>query len=223
MLASRLSPFIRVVRLARASLAKSWKSHHRKHHQTYVTNFNAAREQYAEAETKKDHAKMLSLQSAIKFNGGGHVNHSIFWTNLAPSNQGGGGEPEGKLRKALDLEFGSFDAFKKTMAAKSVARLGARNWGWLGFSPESSAWVSVRLPIKIRASRRAMCRCWALMCGNTRTICSTRMCVRTTSMPFWDVVNWKNVEERYLAAEEGCWCKLHARSVLDASEDGTVF
>lgn len=109
--------------------------HHQKHHQTYVNNYNAALEQHAEAEAKGDHAKMLSLQGALKFNGGGHVNHSIFWTNLAPTNQGGGGEPEGELRKALDAEFGSFENFKKTLSAKSAGVQGS-GWGWLGYSKE---------------------------------------------------------------------------------------
>ena len=58
--------------------------HHSKHHNTYVTNFNAAMEKYAEAEQKGDVAGMIALQGAIKFNGGGHVNHPIFWKNLAP-------------------------------------------------------------------------------------------------------------------------------------------
>ena len=71
--------------------------HHSKHHNTYVTNFNAAMEQYQEAEAKNDVAKMIQLQGAIKFNGGGHVNHSIFWTNLAPPSQGGGAPPTGEL------------------------------------------------------------------------------------------------------------------------------
>ncbi|CEG50404.1 superoxide dismutase [Plasmopara halstedii] len=96
--------------------------HHQKHHQAYVNNYNAALEQYDEAESKGDHAKLLGLLQALKFNGGGHVNHSIFWTNLAPKGQGGGSEPEGELRKAIDQTFGSFDVFKKNMAAKSAGR-----------------------------------------------------------------------------------------------------
>ena len=69
--------------------------HHSKHHNTYVTNFNAAMEKYAEAEQKGDIAGMIALQGAIKFNGGGHVNHSIFWKNLAPP--GECAPPEGEL------------------------------------------------------------------------------------------------------------------------------
>jgi Fe-Mn family superoxide dismutase len=110
--------------------------HHQKHHNTYVTNYNAALEQFAEAELKGDHAKMIALQPALRFNGGGHVNHSIFWTNLAPKSQGGGGEPEGELLSSITEEFGSFENFKKTMATKSAAVQGS-GWGWLGYSKES--------------------------------------------------------------------------------------
>ncbi len=63
--------------------------HYNKHHKAYVTNLNAALEQYAEAEAKSDLATQVALQQAIRFNGGGHINHSIFWTNLAPKGQGG--------------------------------------------------------------------------------------------------------------------------------------
>src|ERR1700733_8238248 len=64
--------------------------HYNKHHAGYVANLNKALGEYEEAEGKKELAAMIALQSAIKFNGGGHVNHSIFWTNLAPKNNGGG-------------------------------------------------------------------------------------------------------------------------------------
>ena len=74
-----------------------------------MTNYNACLEQYADAEAKGDTAAMIALQGAIKFNGGGHVNHSIFWSNLAPPAQGGGGAPEGDLATLIDAEFGSFD------------------------------------------------------------------------------------------------------------------
>jgi len=65
--------------------AEIMELHHKKHHATYVNNLNAALEKYSGAQAKNDVATMISLQGAIKFNGGGHVNHSIFWTNLAPT------------------------------------------------------------------------------------------------------------------------------------------
>lgn len=110
--------------------------HHQKHHQAYVTNYNLALEQYAEADQKGDHAKLIALQPALRFNGGGHINHSIFWTNLAPPNQGGGGEPDGEIRAAIEAEFGDFEAFKKTFSAKTAAVQGS-GWGWLGYSKEN--------------------------------------------------------------------------------------
>ena len=78
-----------------------------------MTNYNACLEQYADAEAKGDTAAMIALQGAIKFNGGGHVNHSIFWSNLAPPAQGGGGAPEGDLATMIDAEFGSFDVRRR--------------------------------------------------------------------------------------------------------------
>ena len=72
--------------------------HHNKHHQTYVNGFNTASEQLASAESKGDIQAQIALQPLINFHGGGHLNHSLFWENLAPSKNGGGGEPAGKLK-----------------------------------------------------------------------------------------------------------------------------
>lgn len=72
--------------------------HHQGHHKTYVTGFNNATEQLAEAQAKNDVKTSVQLQPLINFNGGGHINHSLFWENLAPASAGGGGEPSGALR-----------------------------------------------------------------------------------------------------------------------------
>ena len=114
------------------------KIHHTKHHQAYVTNLNVSLEKYQKAEAAGNVAEMISLQvctsmqkpllshsnnmpinmqGAIRFNGGGHVNHSIFWQNLAPAGRGGGGEPTGALKSAIDARFGSFAALKTQMNA----------------------------------------------------------------------------------------------------------
>lgn len=107
--------------------------HHTKHHNTYVTNLNATLEQYADAEAKNDYTKMIALQGALKFNGGGHINHSLFWTNMAPPTAGGGGAPEGELAAAINESFGSFEKFQATFAAQSAAVQGS-GWGWLGLN-----------------------------------------------------------------------------------------
>lgn len=71
--------------------------HHSKHHQTYVNGFNAATEALAEAQAKNDPKAAAAQAPLLNFHGGGHVNHSLFWENLAPNGKGGGGEPTGKL------------------------------------------------------------------------------------------------------------------------------
>src|SRR5581483_6970920 len=80
--------------------------HYTKHHKAYVTNLNKALEQYAEAQLRNDLAAMIALEPAIRFNGGGHINHSIFWTNLAPVSKGGGTPPKGPLTDAINAHFG---------------------------------------------------------------------------------------------------------------------
>jgi Fe-Mn family superoxide dismutase len=111
--------------------AEIMELHYSKHHKAYVTNLNAALEKYLEAEKKNDIAQMISLQSAIKFNGGGHVNHSIFWTILAPQNKCSGA-PEGALAGMITKDFGSFEAFKEKFTAATVGIQGS-GWGWLGY------------------------------------------------------------------------------------------
>lgn len=104
------------------------KLHHQKHHQTYVNGLNAAKEKY---EKSTDVKEQISLQAAIKFNGGGHINHSLFWKNLAPA--GPTNQPKGALKDAIERDFGSVDAFKKEMNEKTAAIQGS-GWGWLGYN-----------------------------------------------------------------------------------------
>ncbi|KAL5287674.1 SOD2 family protein [Megaselia abdita] len=106
--------------------------HHTKHHQTYVNNLNAAEEQLKDASSKSDVTKIISLQGALKFNGGGHINHSIFWQNLSPNRS----DPSADLKKALEAQWGSFDNFKKEMSALTVAVQGS-GWGWLGYNKKT--------------------------------------------------------------------------------------
>lgn len=112
--------------------AEIMELHYSKHHKAYVTNLNTALEKYHEAETKNDVSQMISLQAAIKFNGGGHINHSIFWTILCPLSKAQEG-PKGELAKMIDRDFGSFDQFKEKLTNASVAIQGS-GWGWLGYN-----------------------------------------------------------------------------------------
>lgn len=82
--------------------------HHSKHHNAYVTNYNAAKDQLDEAVAKDDTNKIISLQGALRFNGGGHINHSIFWKNLSPDKS----EPSEGLKQAIIRDFKSIDNLK---------------------------------------------------------------------------------------------------------------
>ncbi|KAI8439259.1 hypothetical protein MSG28_013096 [Choristoneura fumiferana] len=106
--------------------------HHSKHHATYVANLNAAEEKLAAAQAKAaDTDTVLSLLSSVKFNGGGHVNHSILWQNLTPCKT----EPSCCFVKAVEQDFGSLDNMKNQLAAASVAVQGS-GWGWLGYNKQ---------------------------------------------------------------------------------------
>ncbi|MCJ1391497.1 hypothetical protein MMC18_004361 [Xylographa bjoerkii] len=104
--------------------------HHSKHHQTYVTSYNTFAEQLAAAEAKTDIAAAIALQPMVNFHGGGHVNHSLFWENLAPTSQGGGEPPRGALATEIDRTYGGYEALKGVME-KALAGVQGSGWAWL--------------------------------------------------------------------------------------------
>jgi len=113
--------------------AEIMQLHHSKHHATYVNNLNVAEEKLNDAVAKSDVSSVIGLHGALKFNGGGHLNHSIFWQNLCP---GGSGDPSGELAAAIARDFGSFEAMKEKLSASTVAVQGS-GWGWLGYNAGS--------------------------------------------------------------------------------------
>jgi Fe-Mn family superoxide dismutase len=109
--------------------ARTMEIHHTKHHQAYVTNLNnAVTGTDAEKLSVEEICKNISKYPvAVRNNGGGHYNHSLFWTLMAPN---AGGQPTGELATAIDSAFGSFEEFKKQFAAAATSRFGS-GWGWL--------------------------------------------------------------------------------------------
>ena len=108
--------------------------HHGKHHQAYVNNLNAALEKHPDLQGKSadDLIAHLStvpedIRTAVRNNGGGHVNHTMFWQIMAPN---AGGAPTGAIADALTSSFGSFDAFKEQFAKAAVGRFGS-GWAWV--------------------------------------------------------------------------------------------
>lgn len=110
--------------------------HHSKHHQTYVNNLNAAlqgtpyADQPVEALIVGVQELPEALRAPVRNNGGGHANHSLFWTVMAPPVDGGGGAPDGALREAIDRDLGGFDAFKEAFTKAALSRFGS-GWAWL--------------------------------------------------------------------------------------------
>jgi Fe-Mn family superoxide dismutase len=104
--------------------------HHKGHHNTYVNGYNTAIEKLQEAQSKSDVATQIALKPLINFNGGGHLNHSLFWENLAPKSNGGGEPPSGALGKALEETYGSFNEFQNKFVT-ALAGIQGSGWAWL--------------------------------------------------------------------------------------------
>ena len=108
--------------------------HHTKHHNTYISNVNAALEGNADLAAKSVEelvsnldAVPESIRTAVRNNGGGHANHSLFWSILSPN---GGGNPTGEIGEAINAKFGSYDSFKEEFAKAATTRFGS-GWAWL--------------------------------------------------------------------------------------------
>jgi superoxide dismutase, Fe-Mn family len=114
--------------------AQTMQIHHGKHHQTYVTNLNTALDKHPDLNTKSLDDLLRDLNSvpddiraAVRNNGGGHWNHSMFWKLMGPN---GGGAPTGAVADAINSSFGSFDKLKEQLQAAGLARFGS-GWAWL--------------------------------------------------------------------------------------------
>jgi len=114
--------------------ARTMEIHHGKHHAAYTNNLNAALEKHSDLHNRsaEDLIKNLNtlpedIRTAVRNNGGGFINHNLFWDIMRP---GGAQKPEGNLAKEIDSAFGSFDAFKEALTKAAVGRFGS-GWGWL--------------------------------------------------------------------------------------------
>lgn len=184
--------------------AEIMQLHHQKHHSAYINKLNEALEHYEEAQSKEDLTKMIALQPAIRFNGGGHLNHSIFWTNLAPKDKGGGEMPKGKLAEKIHDQWGSLEAFIEKF--NSIAGpLQGSGWCWLGYCKESCQLMIEKCcnqdPLKATTGLEPLLgidvweHAYYLQYKNVRP---------DYLKAIWQVVNWSNVAERYTQCIESC-------------------
>ncbi|KAG5517910.1 hypothetical protein PMAC_000365 [Pneumocystis sp. 'macacae'] len=110
--------------------------HYNKHHRAYVTNFNLALEKYNEYDSSVDLATRMNLLTSIKFHGGGHINHSLYWESLLPPKEGGGQIFDGPLVDAIKKEWGSVDQFIRTFNTH-LSGIQGSGWCWLVKIPSS--------------------------------------------------------------------------------------
>lgn len=183
--------------------------HHTKHHQAYVNNLNAAIEKYAEAEKKQDLQQMITLEKDIKFNGGGHINHSLFWTNLAPINQGGGGTPSGDLFDAIQMDFGSFQNFVDKFSSQAIGIQGS-GWAWLGYDKTTGQLRVATCQNQDPLSTQCLIPLLGVDVWEHAYYLQYKNVRADYVKAFWQIVNWKNVEARFAEAVakcSGCSCK----------------
>ncbi|MHB8899563.1 MAG: superoxide dismutase [Thermoguttaceae bacterium] len=192
---------------------RTMELHHTKHHQTYVDKLNAAIEghQLGDPTIEELLAAIDTLpaetRTAVRNHGGGHANHSLFWTTL---NRDGGGTPRGSLAEAIDRELGGFENFTKQFSAAATNRFGS-GWAWLSLTPEK------QLVIEDTANQDSPC-----MKGNTPLLgldvwehayylkYQNRRPEYITA--FFRVIHWDVVGKRYSDA-----LKADSRSVLAAT------
>jgi Fe-Mn family superoxide dismutase len=184
-----LEPFIDTVTM---------QIHHGKHHATYVSNLNAALDKHPDlaGKTLEDLVGNLAavpedIRTAVRNNGGGHFNHSLFWQFMAPS---AGGEPTGDLAKAITNAFGSFASFKETFEKAGIGRFGS-GWAWLGFQSGKLAVLSMPnqdVPMMEGLQPILGVDVWEhayyLKYQNRRAEYLSN---------WWNVVNWEEVARRY--------------------------
>jgi superoxide dismutase, Fe-Mn family len=176
--------------------------HHTRHHNTYVTNLNNALAGNEELLSKSVEEVISNLdavpeaaRTAVRNNGGGHANHSLFWTILSPN---GGGAPSGELADAINNKFGSLEAFKEEFAKAATTRFGS-GWAWLAVNNgelevtstpnQDSPLMEGKTPI---LGLDVWEHAYYLKYQNKRP---------DYISAFWNVVNWDEVAKRYSAAK----------------------
>ncbi|KAK5943956.1 Superoxide dismutase [Mn], mitochondrial [Knufia obscura] len=172
--------------------------HHSKHHNTYVNSYNDAADKLAAAEATDDVATKIALQPLINFHGGGHLNHTLFWENLAPKNQGGGEPPSGDLAKAIDSTYGNLDDMKKKFNT-ALAGIQGSGWAWLVKDTQTG-----NIGIKTYANQDPVVGQFKPLLGIDAWEHAYYLQYQNRKAEYfsaiWDVINWKAAEQRFAKA-----------------------
>ncbi|NGX56290.1 MAG: Superoxide dismutase [Mn] 1 [Candidatus Anoxychlamydiales bacterium] len=180
--------------------AEMMEIHHDKHHRAYVTKLNETLEKYHEAEVKKDAETMVKLQSAIKFNGGGHISHSIYWEILAPQNKGGGEvDKNSSIYKAIEKDFGSFENLQEEFNSKSAVVQGS-GWGWLGYNRKSKHLIVHTCSNHNLLSAIEIIPIFCVDVWEHAYYLKYKNNRLSFIKGFWGILNWKEIENKYKKA-----------------------
>lgn len=170
------------------------KIHHGKHHQGYVNSANAILEKLEKARKDGVDLDTKSTLKALSFNIGGHILHSLFWPNLAPSSRGGG-EPHGALGNALEKEFGSFERFKKEFSQAAVSVEGS-GWAALTFCRQTYRPIIMQIE-KHNTNIYPMFRILMVLDVWEHAYYLDYRNARAKFVDaFWNIVNWNEVNKR---------------------------
>lgn len=175
--------------------------HYNKHHQAYVNNLNIALEKYEAAEKTGNASEIVAQLSAINFNGGGHINHSIFWTNLAPQDQGGGEPPIGELADAIADQYESLDNFITIFNGIAAAIQGS-GWAWLGYNKTKKSLEIATCANQDSLVTKGLIPLLGIDVWEHAYYLQYKNVRPEYLKSIWKVVNWKNVSERYAAAKK---------------------
>ncbi|MCR8643213.1 superoxide dismutase [Paenibacillus sp. N1-5-1-14] len=177
--------------------------HHDRHHNTYVTNVNAALEGHDELAAKSVEELIANLdavpeniRTAVRNNGGGHANHSLFWEIIGPN---GGGEPTGAIAAAIDSELGGFAKFKEDFAKAATTRFGS-GWAWLSVNAEGKLVVS-STPNQDSPIMEGLTPVLGLDVWEHAYYLNYQNKRPDYIGAFWNVVNWDAVNARYAASK----------------------
>lgn len=184
--------------------ARIMELHHSKHHKAYVDGANAALAGMAEARESGNFGAINKLEKDLAFHLGGHVNHSIFWTNMAP---GAGGRPEGELAAAIDEFFGSFDAFQAHFQAASLGIQGS-GWGVLSWDPVGASLVIQQLFDQQGNTAQGTIPVLQLDMWEHAFYLDYQNVKADYVTAFWNIVNWENVTKRFEAARSHAGASL---------------
>jgi Fe-Mn family superoxide dismutase len=178
--------------------ARIMELHHSKHHAAYVAGANAALEQMEEARANNSFGAINKLEKDLAFHLGGHINHSIFWTNLAPH---AADRPSGELAAAIDEFFGSFDAFKAHFSAASLGIQGS-GWGILSWDPVGARLIIQQLFDQQANTAQGTVPILQLDMWEHAFYLDYQNVKADYVTAFWNIVNWENVAQRFAAARD---------------------